>query len=66
MDLRIHPTREEMGRASAAIGAEAMARTIERDGRVVIVLASAVSQNDFLEALGSDPRIDWSKVVAFQ
>ena len=65
MDLSIHSTREEMGRASAAVGAEAMARTIERDGRVVIVLASAVSQNEFLNALGSDPRIDWSKVVAF-
>lgn len=65
MDLRIHPTRDEMGRASAAMGAEAMVRTIERDGRVVIVLASAVSQSEFLEALGSDPRIDWSKVVAF-
>jgi glucosamine-6-phosphate deaminase len=65
MDLRIHTTREEMGRASADMGAAAMAAAIERDGRVVIVLASAVSQNEFLEALGSDPRIDWSKVTAF-
>lgn len=65
MDLRIHATRREMGEASARAAADAMIDRIERDGRVVIVLASAVSQDTFLEALGSDARIDWSKVTAF-
>lgn len=64
MDIRIYPTRAEMGRASAALGAQALVDTIERDGRAVIVLASAVSQNEFLHALGEDPRIDWSRVTA--
>jgi glucosamine-6-phosphate deaminase len=54
-----------MGRASAAFGADAILKAMERDGRVAIVLASAVSQSEFLEALGSDTRIDWSRVIAF-
>jgi glucosamine-6-phosphate deaminase len=65
MDIRIFSTRAEMGRASAALGADAILKAIERDGRVAIVLASAVSQSEFLEALGSDSRIDWSRVTAF-
>jgi glucosamine-6-phosphate deaminase len=53
-----------MGRASAALGADAMVNAIQRDGRVVVVVASAVSQSDFLNALGSDTRVDWSRVTA--
>jgi glucosamine-6-phosphate deaminase len=42
-----------------------MADAIRRDGRVTVILASAVSQDTFLDALGSNPSIDWSKVTAF-
>jgi glucosamine-6-phosphate deaminase len=65
MDLRIHATRREMGEASARDAADAMLAAIARDGRVTVVLASAVSQDTFLDALASDRRIDWSKVTAF-
>jgi glucosamine-6-phosphate deaminase len=65
MELRIHSTRREMGQASAGDAAAAMLAAIEREGRVAIVLASAVSQDTFLDALASDTRIDWSKVTAF-
>lgn len=65
MDVRISSTRVEMGQASAAMGAAAIARTIEQDGRAAVVFASAVSQNEFLDALAESDRIDWSKVVAF-
>jgi glucosamine-6-phosphate deaminase len=54
-----------MGEASALAAADAMLSAIERDGRVAIVLASAVSQDTFLDALASDKRVDWSKVTAF-
>jgi glucosamine-6-phosphate deaminase len=65
MDLRIYPTREEMGRASARLAADTLVDLIRRQGRVAAVFASAVSQSEFLEALGADPRVEWSKVVAF-
>ncbi|MBC8167486.1 MAG: glucosamine-6-phosphate deaminase [Bryobacteraceae bacterium] len=65
MDLRVCSTREEMGAASAAMAAEAIAQSIQRDGRAVVVFASAVSQNEFLDALASSDQLDWSKVTAF-
>jgi glucosamine-6-phosphate deaminase len=65
MDLRIHATRSEMGKASAQLAADTLLDLIRRDGRAVAVFASAVSQNEFLDALAGDSRIDWSKVVAF-
>ncbi len=65
MDVRIFSTRVEMGQASAALGAAEIARVIERDGRAVVVFASAVSQDQFLDALAQTDRVDWSKVTAF-
>jgi glucosamine-6-phosphate deaminase len=65
MNVRICSTRVEMGQASAAMGAAAIARAIEQDGRAAVVFASAVSQNEFLDALAESDRVDWSKVVAF-
>lgn len=65
MEVRICSTRVDMGQASAALGAAAIARAIETEGRAVVVFASAVSQNEFLDALAASDRIDWSKVVAF-
>lgn len=65
MDLRIYPTRKEMGKASARLAADTLLDLIHRNGRAVAVFASAVSQSEFLENLGADTRIDWSKVVAF-
>lgn len=64
MDIRIFLSRSEMGRASAALGAELLAAAIARDGYVNAVFASAVSQSDFLEALAGDARVDWSRVTA--
>lgn len=65
MDLRIHDSRTEMGKAAGALAANALVDIIQSEGRVVAVFASAVSQNEFLDALGSDDRIEWSKVTAF-
>jgi glucosamine-6-phosphate deaminase len=64
MDIRVYPTRAEMGRASAALAADKIREAIRRDGRVAIVFASAVSQNEFLAALAEAPDIDWSRVTA--
>lgn len=54
-----------MGRASAALAATRILNAIAREGRVAIVFASAVSQNEFLTALVEDIRIDWSRITAF-
>lgn len=65
MNVRVFSTRVEMGQASAALGAAEIARVIARDGRAVVVFASAVSQSQFLEAIAGTDQVDWSKVTAF-
>src|SRR3954447_5010473 len=65
MDVRICATRQEMGQASAGVGAAEIERIIQKNGRAAVVFASAVSQNEFLDALASSDRVDWSRVTAF-
>src|SRR5689334_17471237 len=65
LEVRIYADREEAGATGAAIAADVLRTHIARDGRVAVVLASAVSQDHFLAALRAQPRIDWSRVTAF-
>src|SRR4051794_630735 len=65
MDVRISATRQEMGQASAAAGVAEIEKLIQKNGRAAVVFASAVSQNEFLDALAATDRVDWSKVIAF-
>ncbi len=60
-----HPTRAELGRASAAYAASALRQALARDGRARLMLAAAPSQAATLAALAAEPGIDWSRVVCF-
>ncbi|HXK02576.1 MAG TPA: glucosamine-6-phosphate deaminase [Verrucomicrobiae bacterium] len=65
LEVRIYPNREEAGAAGAAVAAGMIRESIVRDGRVAVVLASAVSQDPFLASLRAQKGIDWPKVTAF-
>lgn len=65
LNVKILKDRPELGKVGAADAAEAILKVIAEKGKVNIIFASAPSQNEFLIELGNDPRIDWSKVHAF-
>jgi glucosamine-6-phosphate deaminase len=62
---RVFENRRETGLASAAEASAVLRDAIERQGAACVVLAAAPSQNEFLEALRTDPSIDWRRVTAF-
>ncbi|MFC0624423.1 6-phosphogluconolactonase [Kribbella deserti] len=64
-DISIHPTRAELGHASAAAAATVIRRAIAQSGRARIMLAAAPSQAATLSALAAEPDIDWSRVECF-
>src|SRR6478735_4882865 len=65
MDVQLFQTKTDLGKAAAATGANAIRAAIEAQGRANIVVATGASQFEILEALVSDPTIDWSKVTGF-
>ena len=65
LEVRIYSDRAEAGSAGAGIAANILRDGIARDGRIAVVLASAVSQDPFLASLRAQPGIDWSHVTAF-
>ena len=65
MDVQLFQTKTDLGKAAAATGANAIRAAIEARGRANIVVATGASQFEILEALVSDPTIDWSKVTGF-
>jgi glucosamine-6-phosphate deaminase len=58
-------TKEEMGAAAAAAGAEKMRTALQERGEVKIIVATGASQFEMLEALTKESGIDWSKVTVF-
>lgn len=65
LNVKILKDRPELGKVGAKDAADAIVRVIAEKGSANIIFASAPSQNEFLEELGKDERIDWSKVIAF-
>jgi glucosamine-6-phosphate deaminase len=64
MTIKIHDSKEELGRAAAEKGAGIIREAIRRKGEASIIVATGASQFEMLEALtGAD--IDWSRVTAF-
>lgn len=63
--VEVHPTRAAMGRAAAAIVAEALRRRLSRDGHARMIFAAAPSQASMLAALVEAPGIAWERVTAF-
>ena len=64
MEIIIHPTREEMGRAAALRGSALIREAIEKRGKATIIVATGASQFEMLSALTGES-VDWSKVSAF-
>jgi len=65
LELNVHKTRDEMGRAAAKDVAAAMKKYIKSKGKVVMVFAAAPSQNEFLAHLAKIRALDWSRVICF-
>jgi glucosamine-6-phosphate deaminase len=65
LETRVCSDSQEAGSAGAAIAAGIIRETISRQGEAAVVLASAVSQDAFLDAFRREPDLDWSKVTVF-
>jgi glucosamine-6-phosphate deaminase len=65
MDLRIAPTREELGQEAAHDIAEAMRTRLQSQPHLRMIFAAAPSQSEMLEALIREPGIDWHRTTAF-
>jgi glucosamine-6-phosphate deaminase len=65
MNFRIFDDRNTLGRAAADQAAAAIRKAIREQGKARIVAATAGSQKEFLEALTSEPEIQWLNVEAF-
>jgi len=65
LQIQVHPTRPAMGAAAAESAAGEIRRLLSETGEANVVFSSAVSQSEFLAALGADSTIDWTRVTAF-
>lgn len=65
LDVRVYPTRQEMGKACAMEAARVLRQIISEKGSANIILASAPSQLEMLDSLRAEPGIAWDKIYAF-
>ncbi|NOZ39309.1 MAG: glucosamine-6-phosphate deaminase [Planctomycetes bacterium] len=65
MKTIICSSKSELGKQSAAEGAEIIRQAIAKQGHATIIVATGASQFDTLAALVEQPDIDWSKVTGF-
>jgi len=63
--LKIFNDKKSLAKAAADHAASAIREAISLNGCARIVVASAASQIEFLDALTREPGIDWTKVEAF-
>jgi glucosamine-6-phosphate deaminase len=62
---KIYANRREMGKAAAIAVAAKLRQLLSTQEEINIIFAAAPSQNEFLEALCAEDKIDWSRVNAF-
>lgn len=65
MKIKILTDKESLGRAAADHAARSLRRVIRDQGNARIIAATGVSQFEFLDALTSEPEIDWGRVEVF-
>lgn len=65
IQVKIYENRQEMGRGAAIEVADRLRKLLAAKEEVNMVFAAAPSQNEFLEALCSQPGIVWERVNAF-
>lgn len=66
LHVAVYSDIESAGVAAAAAIADALRQRIADAGSVRVIFAAAPSQDAMLTALGVEPDIDWSRVIAFQ
>ncbi len=64
MEVLIHQSKEELGKAAAAKGADLIRKSLKNKGHASIIVATGTSQFEMLSALIRED-IDWSRVSAF-
>ena len=64
MEVFIHQSKEELGKAAAAKGADLIRKSLEKKGHASIIVATGTSQFEMLNALIRED-VDWSGVSAF-
>lgn len=65
MDVQTISDKAAMGKAAAAAGAAWIRRAIADRGAATIIVATGASQFEMLEALVTEPNIDWNLVTGF-
>ncbi|MBN2507498.1 MAG: glucosamine-6-phosphate deaminase [Verrucomicrobia bacterium] len=65
LEVRIYTHTADMARAAAAAAAAHLRECLSRQGGAAVVFAAANSQVAFLEALGGEAGVDWSRVTCF-
>ncbi len=65
LQVRIYPTRNEIGLAAAGDVAETIRTLLAQQQELNMVFAAAPSQNEFLETLCAAKNINWSRINAF-
>jgi glucosamine-6-phosphate deaminase len=65
LDVSIHSSKTEMGKAAAAKAAHLIREAIADRGEAVIILATGTSQFDTLASLTGSSGIGWERVVLF-
>src|SRR5438094_10513433 len=65
MLLKIFADKASLSRAASEQAASAIRRALAKQGRARIVVATAASQIEFLDALTQKRDIDWARVEAF-
>ena len=65
LEVKIFPTREEMGKVSAVDFADCVKKLLQKKDVIRVVFAAAPSQNDFLKDIVKDSSIDFSRIEAF-
>lgn len=65
MQIFKFPTKIEMAQAAAAKAGELLKDTISRKGGAIFVAATGSSQFEFLDALTSHSKVDWSRTTMF-
>ncbi|MFT4024602.1 MAG: 6-phosphogluconolactonase, partial [Flavihumibacter sp.] len=65
LTVKTYATRLDMGAAAAQDVADAICSLLKGKETVNIIFAAAPSQNELLEALSKNAKVDWTKVNAF-
>jgi glucosamine-6-phosphate deaminase len=65
LNVKILSGRKELGQIASRETGDAILKVLQEKGSANIIFASAPSQNEFLQDLACDERIDWSKINAF-